>query len=100
MKTKKAGFKIREIKELINLKEVGQATCRLGRDIARARIRKIDQQLTALRQVRAILQNFAERCETEGLDEPCSLNFHLDPVPPQPIDQTGTMTSQDDSHRI
>ncbi len=86
MKTKKAGFKIREIKELINLKEVGQATGRLGRDIARARTRKIDEQMAALRVVRAILQNFAKRCEAEGLDEPCSLNFHLDSVPPPPSD--------------
>jgi MerR family Zn(II)-responsive transcriptional regulator of zntA len=80
LKTKKAGFKIREIGELISLKGNGNATCRLGRDIALGRIRKVDEQIASLTEVRAILVDFAERCEAEGLDEPCSLSFHLGPV--------------------
>ena len=34
LKTKEAGFRIREIRELISLKSNGDATCRIGRDIA------------------------------------------------------------------
>lgn len=79
LKTKRAGFKIREIKELIDLKDNGAATCRLGRDIAWERIRNVDEQIASLREVRAMLKDFADRCEAEGLDEPCSLSFQLEP---------------------
>lgn len=78
-KTKKAGFKIREIKELIDLKDDGKADCRLGRDIAVERIRKVDRQIAAMLELRKILQDFADRCEAEGLNEPCSLSFDLCP---------------------
>jgi DNA-binding transcriptional MerR regulator len=78
LKTKRAGFKIREIRELIDLKDNGAATCRLGRDIACERIDNVDEQIASLQEVRAMLQDFAERCEAEGLDEPCSLSFHLE----------------------
>ena len=78
LKTKKAGFKIREIKELIDLKEHGAATCRVGRDIALDRIAKADQQIASLREIREILEDFARRCEKEGLDQPCSLSFNLE----------------------
>lgn len=77
LETKKAGFKIREIKELIDLKEHGAATCHVGRDIALDRIAKVDQQIASLREVREILEDFASRCEKEGLDQPCSLSFNL-----------------------
>ena len=80
-KTKNAGFKIREIRELISLKDTGRANCRLGRDIALKRSGVIDEQIASLREVRAILQDFALRCEAKGLDEPCSLSFNLDPKP-------------------
>lgn len=78
-KTKRAGFTLREIRELISLKDQGKATCRLGRDIAHARIAGIDAQIASLEEVREILRDFAARCEEEGLDTPCSLSFNLDP---------------------
>ena len=79
LKTKKAGLKIREIRELIDLKEQGAATCRVGRDIAHDRIAKVDQQITSLREIREMLEDFAKCCEKEGLDQPCSLSFNLGP---------------------
>lgn len=75
-KTKQAGFKLREIRELISIKDRGKATCRVGRDIARARIASVDAQIASLQEVREILRDFAKRCEQEGLDQPCSLSFH------------------------
>lgn len=77
--TKQAGFKIREIRELIGLKNSGEASCRVGRDIALERIRRVDQQIASLRDIRAILGDFVKCCEAEGLDQPCSLSFNLKP---------------------
>jgi DNA-binding transcriptional MerR regulator len=79
-RTKKAGFTIRKIRELLDLKNSANATCRLGRDMAREQIRHVNEKIVALREVRSILADFAEQCEKEGLDEPCSLSFHLKPV--------------------
>jgi len=78
-KTKKAGFKLREIRELISIKDRGKATCRVGRDIARARIAGVDAQIASLREVREILRDSAKRCEEEGLNQPCSLSFNCSP---------------------
>jgi DNA-binding transcriptional MerR regulator len=80
LRTKKAGFTIREIRGLLDLKKSTDATCRLGRDLAKEQIRLVDEKIVALREVRHILSDFAEQCEKEGLDEPCSLRFHLEPV--------------------
>ncbi len=79
-RTKKAGFTIRKIRELLDLKKSVNATCRLGRDMANEQIRLVDEQIAALKDVRRILADFAAQCEREGLDEPCSLSFHLKPV--------------------
>ncbi len=79
-RTKRAGFTIRNIRELLDLKKSQNTTCRLGRDMARQQIRHVDEKIAALKEVRAILADFAEQCEKEGLDEPCRLNFHLNPV--------------------
>jgi DNA-binding transcriptional MerR regulator len=79
-RTKKAGFTIRKIRELLDLKKSSNATCRLGRDMALAQIRLVDEQVAALKEVRHILTDFAAQCEKEGLDEPCSLSFHMKPV--------------------
>jgi len=79
-RTKKARFTIRKIRELLDLKKSSNATCRLGRDMAREQIRQVDEQISALKDVRGILTDFATQCEKEGLDEPCSLNFHMKPV--------------------
>ena len=79
-RTKKAGFTIRNIRELLDLKKSVDATCGLGRDMARKQIRQVDRQIAALNDVRSILVDFAAQCEREGLDEPCSLSFNLKPV--------------------
>jgi len=79
-RTKKAGFTIRKIRELLDLKKRKHTTCRLGRDIATENIQHVDEKIAALQEVRAILADFAEQCEKEGLDEPCSLSFHIKPV--------------------
>ncbi len=79
-RTKKAGFTIRKIRELLNLKQSVNATCRLGRDMANEQIRLVDEQIAALKDVRGILTDFAAQCEKEGLDESCSLSFNMKPV--------------------
>jgi len=79
-RTKKAGFTIRKIRELLELKKSSNATCRLGRDMALAQIRLVDEQIAALKEVRHILTDFATQCDKEGLNEPCSLSFHMKPV--------------------
>lgn len=79
-KTKKAGFTIREIRELLDLKNSVSSTCRLGRDMAREQIQHVDEKIVALTEIRTILVDFAKQCEKEGLDEPCSLSFHLKPI--------------------
>lgn len=78
LKTKKAGFTICEIRELIDLKDNGAATCRVGREIALDRIARIDRQVASLEEVRGMLRDFAKRCEAEGLEKPCSLTFQLE----------------------
>ena len=80
LRTKRAGFTIRKIRELLDLKKSNDATCKLGRDMALAQIRLVDEQIAALKEVRQILTDFAAECEKEGLDEPCSLSFHMKPV--------------------
>ena len=79
-RTKKAGFTIRKIRELLDLKNSQTTTCRLGRDIATENIRHVNEKIAALREIRTILEDFAEQCEKEGLDEPCTRSFHLKPV--------------------
>lgn len=80
LRTKKAGFTIRRIRELLDLKKTVNATCRLGRDMSQEQIRYVDEQIAALNSIRAILADFAAQCEKEGLDEPCSLSFNIKPV--------------------
>lgn len=79
-RTKKAGFTIRKIRELLNLKKSVNATCRLGRDMANEQINQVDEKISALQDIREILVDFATQCEKEGLDEPCSLSFNMKPV--------------------
>ncbi len=80
LRTKKAGFTIRKIRELLDLKKSDNTSCRLGRDMANEQIRLVDEKIAALRDVREILADFAKQCEKEGLDKPCSLSFNLKPV--------------------
>ncbi|MEX0707239.1 MAG: MerR family transcriptional regulator [Woeseia sp.] len=72
-RTKKAGFTIRQIPELLDLWGTTHATCRLGRELA-------NEQIAVLNEVRKILVEFAAECEMAGLDQPCNLSFHLEPV--------------------
>ena len=48
--------------------------------MANEQIRLADERIAALKDVRSILADFAEQCEKEGLDVPCSLSFNLKPV--------------------
>lgn len=76
-RTKKAGFTIREIRELLDLKKNVGATCRLGRDIANEQIQRVDAQIAALENLRKTLTEFTAECEKVGLEQPCSLSFSL-----------------------
>lgn len=79
-RTKRAGFKIRQIRELLELKQRITPTCELGLEMALEQIRRVDEQIESLREVRAILTDFAKQCEKEGPDAPCSLSFNRTPV--------------------
>lgn len=80
IRTKKAGFTIRKIRRLLDLKKSVNATCGLGRDMAHEQISLLNEQIAALQDVRGILTDFATQCEKEGLDAPCSLSFNMKPV--------------------
>ena len=76
---KSAGFTLREIKELIELKQSG-ATCRVGRDLALEKKKEIKEKIKALRRMDKILGQFVLLCEEqggEGLRKKCHLSFDL-----------------------
>lgn len=80
LRTKTAGFTIRQIRDLIDLKQRTNPTCELGRVMALEQIRRVDEQIKSLMEVRGILVDFARQCEKEGPDAPCSLSFNRNPV--------------------
>ena len=74
---KEAGFTLREISDLLDLKEKN-ATCRDGRDIARLKVAEVDKKMAALRRMKKKLLLFVTACESEGekgLAQRCHLSF-------------------------
>ena len=80
LRTKTAGFTIRQIRDLIDLKQRTNPTCELGREMALEQIRRVDERIKSLMEVRDILIDFAKQCEKEGPNAPCSLSFNRNPV--------------------
>ncbi len=74
---KDAGFTLREIKELIDLKG-RRVSCRTGRDMAIVKLLELDIKMMALKDMKKTLRNFVNACESKGekgLDRPCHLSF-------------------------
>ena len=75
-KTKRAGFTIKEIKELLSIKQSGMNTCAMGKEIAASKIATINKRIDSLEEIRGILICFEKACKKEGLEKPCSLSFY------------------------
>lgn len=74
---KKAGFTLREIKELIDL-QAKRGPCRSSRDIVKIKKTEIADKITALKKMDKILNSFIAECEKngeEGLKRPCHFSF-------------------------
>lgn len=74
-----AGFTLREIKELIELKGK-KVTCKTGREIALIKRKEVLEKMRALREMKKILDCFVDACNEngeKGLDRPCHLSFDM-----------------------
>lgn len=77
--SKNAGFTLKEIKELIELKNE-KVTCREGRDIAIKKKQEVLDKMKALREMKKILNCFVDACNDKGekgLNRPCHLSFDM-----------------------
>jgi len=76
-RSKRAGFTLSEIVELVEMKNVG-LTCRDGRDVAQNKLQQVKDKMKALREMQKILNSFIQACECEGeagLNKTCHLSF-------------------------
>lgn len=74
---KEAGFTLKEIKELIELK-AKKVKCRIGRDIAMRKRQEVLNKIKSLREMKQILDCFIADCESKGeagLNNACDLSF-------------------------
>lgn len=75
--SKAAGFTLREIKDLIELKHKN-STCRTGRDFAIQKRQEIKNKMKALREMKKVLDYFIDSCNSngeKGLNQKCHLSF-------------------------
>lgn len=74
---KNAGFTLKEIKDLVELKQNG-ATCKIGRDLAVQKREELKAKMKSLIAMKNILNSFIEACEADGelgLKKKCHLSF-------------------------
>jgi len=74
-----AGFTLKEIKELVELKRKG-ATCKTGRDLASKKREELKLKMKALKEMDKVLDCFIDACESEGEDglkRKCHLSFDM-----------------------
>jgi MerR family mercuric resistance operon transcriptional regulator len=67
------GFSLREIKELLALREVPRATCGQVQNLARRKIEQIDVKINDLRAMRAALAKLLKRCTGTALIAQCPI---------------------------
>jgi DNA-binding transcriptional MerR regulator len=67
------GFTLREIAELLALRVSGGSACRGVERRARETIARVDQQLVALKRMRAALLRLAEACRSRTPTGPCPI---------------------------
>lgn len=76
---KVAGFTLKEIKELVELKRKG-VSCKIGRDLASKKRDELKSKMKALKKMKKVLDCFIEECEAdgeEGLNRKCHLTFDM-----------------------
>ncbi|RME14156.1 MAG: MerR family transcriptional regulator [Bdellovibrio sp.] len=72
-----AGFTLKEIKELLELKQK-KVSCREGRNIALKKREELQQKMKAIREMKKILNRFILKCEEKGkkgLQQQCHFSF-------------------------
>lgn len=76
---KSAGFTLNEIRELVELKQIG-ATCKIGRNMATKKRDELNEKMKALKKMKKVLNHFIEACEVNGesgLKRKCHLSFDV-----------------------
>ncbi len=76
IKSKKVGFTLSEIKELIYFKKNKKVTCRDGKEIAENKLIEINQKIKSLREMKKTLIRFSQKCDELGPESNCCLNFY------------------------
>lgn len=79
-RAKELGFALREIAELLNLRQTRKTSCAQVRSVALAKVEDIDLKLTDLQRMRVALVKLAARCELEGTLGECPLLDALEDV--------------------
>ncbi|MHB8416813.1 MAG: MerR family DNA-binding protein [Myxococcales bacterium] len=75
------GFSLREIEELLRLRDDRRGSCGEVRAAARAKIAEIDHKLQSLRAIRGALEKLAASCRSDGSVRECPILEALDRVP-------------------
>ena len=70
---KDLGFTLKEIGELLNLRQTRETSCQQVQLVAQSKVREIDLKLHELQRMRRALSALAARCDVEG-----ALGAHLD----------------------
>jgi DNA-binding transcriptional MerR regulator len=73
LKSKKLGFTLDEIADLVTLIEDKNTGCEAINDRATAKLEKIDQEIKALQKIKKTLLDLQSKCPKEGLLEDCPI---------------------------
>jgi MerR family copper efflux transcriptional regulator len=72
-KAKEAGFSLKEVSRLLDLKENG-APCKHGKSIALEKLDDIEKKIESLKAMKKIMEQFVETCDSSK-KEMCHLSF-------------------------
>ena len=72
-RAKELGFALREVAELLNLRQTRKTSCAQVRDVALTKMADIDQKLMDLQRMRKALESLAARCDREGALGECPI---------------------------
>lgn len=70
---KQLGFSLKEIRELLDLRDDPDATCREFKGMAQEKIREVEQRLRDLTRLRDGLTQLAEACPGKGTTDHCPI---------------------------
>ncbi len=77
---KELGFALREVADLLNLRQTRKTSCAQVRSVALAKVTDIDQKLKDLQRMRMALEKLASRCELEGTLGECPILDALEDI--------------------